>query len=254
MGPAAPAAHVFSVEFASVADVRQFAGELLDLLERMGRQSTGYGLWDYGRYAAPGPGSNRTETTWTQGLEAQLRAAKYDVQGQVTYPGRSRSTCDLVAALTDGSRLWIEVKAAFKSFLRSSLLGYYSYLFYSPELRGSGLRKQTNSALMDARDKLSKMQPTDADFIGFLLIGFDRLDAPWPAPGEQFRAGLEQLGITTLQGPMDQDVSALVRLAGLDAPEWQLAYRGWSDTYSRTDPRRGWEARVRCFFWWKSVK
>jgi hypothetical protein len=100
-------------------------------------------------------------------LEKQLSASGLSVKREHRYPG-SREECDLVITMANGNRFWVEVKNAWRHWFnpdgtseRSS--AYRGYLFGDESHLGAA----------HDFEKLEQLRPTDAHWLGVLLIGFD---------------------------------------------------------------------------------
>jgi hypothetical protein len=139
-------------------------------------------------------------------LEANLR---------VPYPG-SRKTCDLVITLPNLWSLWVEVKLAWKRWFNcDGKFGKSSS--YLPYLNGS--KHKTHSAADDFA-KLVQLSPRESH-LGFLLIGFDSIDAP-----------------------MVDDMRVLSKAAHENG--WTADQIAWHD-------RRNAKCRINCWFWHRSA-
>src|SRR5207302_821765 len=136
------------------AALHQFSETLLGILKQMDSEANvskdGYptGLAWYGGYFRPDCKRPPTETSWTQRLSQLLTEAGIATKAECRYPGQTRCKCDNVVQLSDGRRLWMENKGAWKEYWRSNGgLGIYrSYLFH-PLL--PGLDPKTHTVPLD---------------------------------------------------------------------------------------------------------
>lgn len=171
------------------------------------------GLNWYGGHARPDLARPQTEPLWSKALASGLSAGGYASQAEVPYPSTPRERCDLVV----GNRIWIEVKGAWKAYWGKRDHLYRSYLLH-PLV--AGLDPKSHTAALDIV-KLTRLTKVDADYVGLLLIGFERQD-----------------------NPMDAEVDVLVKGAGLGA--WSRTEAGWPDAHRAGE-------RVRCSLWVKRV-
>ncbi|MCC6682921.1 MAG: hypothetical protein IT445_18640 [Phycisphaeraceae bacterium] len=165
---------------------------------------------------------NRYEDKWSAQLAERLAQHGYETQIQVPYPVQARKRCDVVARLADGSRAWIEVKTAWKSwFSRSEARQFKHNPFYRKYLFGpdDGGLDSTHSLAQDFA-KLEELAPLQ-DHKAILLIGFD-----------------------AAASPMTVEVDDLCRRLMLNEAGWtQLGPEFWPD--------RAYEScRICCWFWW----
>jgi len=181
------------------------------------------GLAWYGGYFRPDFKKPQTEPSWSKRLAQLLPSEGYPCVDSVPYPHPSlkRCKCDIVAMLSDGHRVWIEIKGAWKEYWRQNRREwiYRSYLLHP--LVG-GLDAKSHTVPIDL-DRLKSIRSTDGSGVGCLLVGFDSDEAP-----------------------MDQDVEELQRLAGLNRDPWMTSTTCWQDAY-----RPG--CHVRLWFWHRGV-
>lgn len=178
------------------------------------------GLCWYGGHARPDQKRPQTETNWSRRLCDLLNERGVQTEREVRYPG-TRWRCDLRIFLRDNLQLWLEIKGAWKSYWLQKGGDYFyrSYLFHPllPELD-----EKSHSAAQDI-DKLRTLSPNDADFIGFLLLGFGSTEAP-----------------------MHDDVTEFERLAGLHSIPWSGRSTTWADPYRENH-------RTSCWMWISST-
>jgi hypothetical protein len=180
------------------------------------------GLSWYGGFFRPECSKPPTETSWTRRLEQLLPTYGFPTEREVCYPHNPRLKCDNVVTLPGGARLWLENKGAWRDYwTENGGLGIYRSYLLHPLV--PGLDPKTHTVPLDLK-KLSHLRRPAADYIGFLLLGFD-----------------------TAKDPMDADVARLIRLARLDRSPWVQASTGWRDRY-----RRG--RRVLVWLWCRPVR
>jgi len=181
------------------------------------------GLSWYGGYFRPQCSRPPTETSWTRRLAQLLPKYGFPTKREVSYPNAPSLRCDNVIQVAGGGKLWLENKGAWKDYWiqKKNEKIYRSYLLH-PLVPGLDQTK-THTVPLDLQ-KLYSLRRPEADYIGFLLLGFDSEDAP-----------------------MDADVEELVRLAGLRRSPWTQATTGWQDRYR---PR----CRVLAWLWQRPVR
>lgn len=203
-----------------------FAQTLLATLRRMDAEAAptangwATGLNWYGGHREPKKKRPRTEVCWSQRLAELLPERGYATRAEVRYPSLPRCKCDNVITLPDGKTLWLENKGAWKDYWiqqRRPIIDR-SYLLH-PLVSNLDTTK-SHTVPLDLQ-KLSTLAGHHADYVGLLLAGFDRDNAP-----------------------MLDDVAELVRLAKLDTPPWSSVRDNWRDAQ-----RAG--MNVRCWFWWR---
>jgi hypothetical protein len=163
---------------------------ILTALQEMGSESVKAGK-PYGLRGYPDfhrelyPGSFR-KYAWEEpliaGIASRLRNKGLHVQTESLYP-TAKEKCDLIVTLTEGARLWLECKTAFKESLGEPSPGYgYGYDYegtkpYSPRGKGCWTAGVADIGAQDLL-KLKSLRRQDAEFIGILLLGFDRSTVP----------------------------------------------------------------------------
>lgn len=147
-------------------------------------------------------------------LATRLEASGCSVIREHQYPG-TREECDLVITLSTDTRVWVEVKHAWKSWFNCDCTtgassAYKGYLFGDASHKGAA----------HDFDKLETVASPHAQWIGVLLIGWD-----------------------SNSRPMYGDVQELVRQKELVKRGWSLAAsRRWAD---RRNPAFG----IATWFW-----
>lgn len=215
---------------------------ILDTLKEMGdasvRQGKPYGLRGYPDYHREEfPGSFRKaawEEPLTAGIRLGLEHRGYFATTESAYQMGGR--CDLVVALNDSERVWIECKAAFRQCLGKPMPGSpYDYNYdgdnwYDPGRgRDSWVAGVADIAGKDV-PKLLSLSSDEARYVGVLLLGFDLKCAPLT----------------------NQELDELLRPC-LD--EWKPAHGltegvTWDDSYPI---RRDRGFRERAWFWYRPV-
>jgi hypothetical protein len=179
------------------------------------------GLNWYGGHARPELKKPQTEPEWSKELARRLTDGGVESAAEVPYPNSPRARCDAVSTLPDGSRVWIEIKGAWREYWRQygKLGTYRSYLLH-PLV--AGLDPKSHTVPLDM-EKLAGLSPEDASFVAILLVGFD-----------------------SAEHPMDADIDKLRTLSGLGAAPWTEIAEEWPD------PHRDGEC-VHCWLWLREV-
>ena len=203
------------VLFQSLHEIDEEASTMLDGVPT--------GLNWYGGHARPDQKKPQTEPYWTRRLAEILSARGLPTTRKERYPvdGASRGRCDLVVTLDGDRRLWIEIKGAWREWWRrTGSLGIYRAYLLHPLV--PGLAPKSHTVPLDLQ-KLSRLSTNHADHVALLLVGFD-----------------------SVESPMDDDVSELMRLAGLNLMPWTTVSTGWPD-------QRRLGERVRCWCFHRAV-
>lgn len=180
------------------------------------------GLHYYGGHYQPDESRPDTEPSWTNRLAEMLPKHGWSCEVEQQYPeapdGQS-SRCDLVIEVDDGSRLWLEVKGAWKDYWleKGGHVIYRSYLLH-PLI--DGLMEKSHTAANDLR-KLEQLDSDHATHVGLLLVGFDRPDAP-----------------------MEEDIDELKQLTDLGSGGWHEYHESWPDPHHHA-------RKVKCWLWVK---
>jgi hypothetical protein len=170
---------VSSLFDAIVTTLREMASESVN----QGKPYALRGYPDYHRELYPGSFKiSAWEEPITAGLAMRLCRKGVQATTEISYPDGS-GRCDLVVQIDPINRFWIECKTAFRPCLRPASAGYgYKYDYegdrtYEPSGKGSWVAGVADIALKDI-PKLMRLQPRAAQFVGVLLLGFDRESRP----------------------------------------------------------------------------
>ena len=175
------------------------------------------GFVHYAHYAGM---KKQYELSWTSRLAELLTQSGHFARNEVAYPGLSKR-CDVVVDFEGVGQVWLEVKPAWKSWIESTGKIEWDNNNYRSYLLGPASR--THSAAQDF-DKLDQLKPSDADYVAFLLIGFD-----------------------AKASPMSPDIDTLVRQGDLLSRGWKgFGPETWTDC---NDDR----LRISCWFWCRKV-
>ena len=123
------------------------------------------------------------EEPLTAGIALGLNKRGSSATTEKCYPAGGRS--DLVVERTPPDSLWIECKTAFRQCLARSRPGsLYDYNYdgdgcYDPgQGRDAWVAGVADIGAKDKFPKLLSLDPSDASYVGVLLLGFDRENAP----------------------------------------------------------------------------
>lgn len=134
------------------------------------------------------------------------------------YP-QSRARCDRVVELSEGSRLWLEIKLAWRVWFYEKVKWNHAGL-YSGYLGGA---HHSHSAAGDFT-KLERIGPAHGRYAALLLIGYDGAD-----------------------GQMCADMASLAARENLQQRCWQLRSDMWATAQSP-------ECWNRCWFGWRATR
>lgn len=136
-------------------------------------------------------------------MTSKLRGQGYSLEWEVPYPHDRRKKCDLVVALSNETRLWLELKLAWKAWFNCKGGPALFNPFYQSYLSGE---HRTHSFAHDLK-KLAGAKLPDADSRVVMLIGF-----------------------CTAKSPVSMDASAIVRDFEYENVHWELAASShWPD-------------------------
>lgn len=193
------------------------------------------GYPDFHREMFPGKFSpSRWEEPISAGLSQRLTRKGFNSAEEVRYPFGGR--CDLVIQLSASERLWIEVKTAFRPCLRpvKSPGARYAYDYEGDNLYDPGGDGSWKAGVADVRKKdilkLQRLSRPEADHIGILLLGFDKVS--WPLRDDELYERL----------PPELDV--------WNAEHSDRSGTSWADRYE-VRARKGFRDRV--WFWHRPV-
>jgi hypothetical protein len=105
-----------------------------------------------------------SEVQWSRRLAEVLRLRGFECQAECRYPGESRQRCDVVVNLASATRLWMEIKGAWRAK-------------FDPPAPNSSYHKHLVLAVEDV-DKLESLTNKDASGVAMILVGFDQLELP----------------------------------------------------------------------------
>jgi hypothetical protein len=153
-----------------------------------------------------GKAQSRVEDLWSNRVGQLLSLNEITASNQVRYPG-TRQKCDLVLRPNDGRHFWIEVKGAWTEYAYS----------YGPVVNRAYKKYIYSTA--DDINKLCALQKPEADWVGLLLLGFDRAQRP-------------------------------ITEADLDIIRTRC-HSGWDESADGWDEQWWTGYRVRAWFWWR---
>lgn len=175
------------------------------------------GLCDYVS-ASPYAGKRRKdEAAITWGVTKALQRTWRVDQCEHDYPNGG-GRCDRVIEMVDGSRLWLEIKLAWRTWFHQRVKnntdfyykGYFDGIHHSHSVAGDF-------------SKLERIGSKDAKYLALLLVGFD-----------------------AREGQMTKDMAELVRQERLVERGWHLSSDAWVNRHSA-------ECWNRCWFGWRAA-
>jgi hypothetical protein len=160
----------------------------------------------------------KDEPAMTWRVTEALRKRWHVEQCEHDYP-QGGGRCDRVVELPDGSRLWLEIKLAWRTW-------FYEVVEHNDPRAYSGYLGGEHHSHSVAGDftKLERIDRDHARFVALLVVGFDGRD-----------------------GQMVEDMAAL-------AEREKLAHRGWHlllDAWATTQSAECWN---RCWFGWRKAQ
>ncbi|HEY8665745.1 MAG TPA: hypothetical protein VIL86_03725 [Tepidisphaeraceae bacterium] len=193
-------------------NVSAFARSLLAAVWAMDARAP---LCNYAAYS----GKTQLEPAWAHGLKSQLDSA-YDVIANRKQP--VGLIPDLFVRFKDMSRLWVEIKRAWKHYFSAAELpSHVDTGLFSGYLNG----RASGGSVVGDFEKLEKLTFENAEYAALLLIGFDEAE-----------------------GTLQDDVARM-------RTTQELAARGWmSQPPSFQLDRRCPDFRIGCWFWWKHIR
>ena len=214
-----------------MATINDLSRLTFELLRKMDEEATTIsekgeptGLSDYGRHARPELKKPQCEVEWSRRLGELLRPHFSGVEAEFPYPSYAllpnmkRQRCDLVITLSDGQRVWLEIKGAWRDYWGGQSGIYRCYLLFP--LDPSADAGKSHTVPFDLQ-KLGALQRPDAHHVAELLIGFEKPD-----------------------DPMGEDIQTLTDLAGLS--DWA----GSTDTWDSPTVAG---QRVRTWLWHREI-
>jgi hypothetical protein len=199
-----------------ILEVEQIGHAIFRALREMDAQST-TGLCNYVSCSPFAGKKGKEEAAITWGVTNALRVTWQVEQCEHRYPQGS-GRCDRVIELRDKSRLWLEVKLAWRSWFYG-IVKHNNEFIYSGYLGGA---HHSHSVCGDFR-KLELIGSDYARYVALLLVGFDRAD-----------------------GKMADDMAELMQREGLLERGWHLLIDAWPTKQSD-------ECWHRCWFGWREV-
>jgi hypothetical protein len=175
------------------------------------------GLCNYVSVSPYAGKTRKDEPAMTWGVTAAL-AKRWQVQQcEHDYP-QGGGRCDRVVELSDGSRLWLEVKLAWRSW-------FYGVVKWNDNRSYEGYMGGAHHSHSVAGDfaKLERIGRDHARYVALLVIGFDAVD-----------------------GKMTKDMAALAQRENLQQRGWHLL----SDAWVTMQCGKCWN---RCWFGWREA-
>jgi hypothetical protein len=168
---------------------------------------------------SPHAGKNRKdEPAITWGVTNALAKRWRVEQCEHAYP-QGGGRCDRVVELSDGSRLWLEIKLAWRAWFYK-VVKWNDMRAYNGYLGGA---HHSHSVAGDFT-KLERIGRDHARYVALLVVGFDGAD-----------------------GKMSADMTALAQRENLEERGWHLLSDAWATPQST-------ECWNRCWFGWRETK
>lgn len=226
---------------------------LFDALRTIDEEATNWTYWKgtwqptglvyYALHVSPNTCSTRTrlrclnELPWCHRIGRLLESGDHGLRVSsnqrdklLRYRG-SGEKGDLLITFAGGDRLFLELKPAYKAYLeneRPTVNGWYRPYLTSLD---------RSSAASDLFHKLPRIDRTIAEYIGFLLVGFDIIERP------EYKLS-------------DADITELLTVANVQCPPWTQQCAEWYDVHhTQYAVTLGLQTtcRVQCRLWWRQV-
>ena len=169
------------------------------------------GLCDYVSVSPYAGKQRKNEHAMTWGLTKALAEKWHIEQCEHDYP-KGGGKCDRVLELTDGSRLWLEIKHIWRAW-------FYKVVKYNDTRAYAGYLSGAHHSHSVAGDftKLERIGRDHARYVALLVVGFDAAD-----------------------GKMSADMAALAEREKLQQRGWHLLSDAWVTPQSAECWNRGW--------------
>lgn len=131
-----------------------------------------------------GYGDRKHEVSLRDGLKTRLTQAGYTTTAEKPYPGFSSRDCDLFTEVDGETKVWLEMKVAWKAWFRAT----EGRLVRNHSLCRSYLLDENRShSLVGDFQKLTATRLPEGSVKAVLLIGFSEvLDPIWPLVADLF--------------------------------------------------------------------
>ncbi|MFH1999833.1 MAG: hypothetical protein ABIK28_09140 [Planctomycetota bacterium] len=176
------------------------------------------GLCNYVSVSPYSGKKRKDEPAMTWGVTKALAENWRVEQSEHDYP-EGDGKCDRVLELSDGSRLWLEIKLAWRAWFYE-VVKYNDTRAYNGYLGGA---YHSHSVAGDFT-KLERIGRDHARYVALLVIGFDAAD-----------------------GKMSADMAALAQRENLSQRRWHLLSDAWVTPQSS-------ECWNRCWFGWREAQ
>jgi hypothetical protein len=200
-----------------VREIEEVAQQTFRGLREMDVQSA-TGLCDYVACSPYAGKTRKDEAAITWGITEVLRKRWHIEQCEHAYPvGGGR--CDRIVQLSDGSRLWLEIKLAWRTW-------FYEVVKHNAPFMYNGYFGGEHHSHSVAHDlaKMERIGRDHARYLALLVVGFDGRD-----------------------GKMADDMTALADREGLMKRGWHLLSESWPTRQSD-------ECWNRCWLAWREAK